>query len=863
MRQRILVIAPPSLLKQWEIELSEKFSLPTLIIDSNELKKIEKKHKNPFNQSGIVLLTSYQFAKNKSEYLKRAPIDLVVFDEAHKLRNLTQTTIELKKCFNNSKKILLTATPLQNSAKDIYNLCSFIDPDAFGGLRAFNFLVENDGETAREFLSLYLHRRLRSDVSNYLKYPKRFPETYNFTFTPEEDKLYQATTKYLQNEKFFPAGANGLYSSILRKQLASSTPALVAVLKNRLKHLLNKHRKGIVYLDKNLEMDEAFLQENDLFEDFLIDEDLIEDKTIKEFDSCQERGSIAEEIQIINHLLELASKIKIDSKAIKLIEAINIIYQQLEEIPGTNKKILIFTESRKTQDFLFEILEKANLGNVLRFSGQNDFPEAKKAFEKWQLKDLSAKKNQATLRKAIVEEFKTSANILIATEAAAEGLNLQFCSVVINYDLPWNPQRIEQRIGRCHRYGQESDVTVFNFINSGNQIDMKVYELLDLKFKVFNGLLGSSDEILGLLEQGSDLEKKLMQIYLNCRSKEEIDREFELLSQQFSKEISAKLANAKKTLMENFDEDVANIFKKSEADFKSHLKNIENYFWELCKILLSDCARFNESTYSFELVRPYEHYEKAKYQLNSAYNYNPQSQCIPLKIKDSLGKSLIQQALQQQETMNCVEFDLTNYPAKISGLEPHIGKNGYLKVVKLKVSGKDSFERLLVTSVPEGDYEKISDQLIEKLFNLNGVLIDGGSFKQGVVERLEKNMELKLNQETRNISMEHSLKHKQRFQQINREASIQQKALNQEILDLVKQRQELEEIINGESIDWDEIMELEKQRELLQSKIKKLRQELTDREDEIEKIRRKKLQEFQATLEFSAEDVFMIKYKII
>src|SRR5438132_1456065 len=126
----------------------------------------------------------------------------------------------------------------------------------------------------------------------------------------------------------------------------------------------------------------------------------------------------------------------------------------------------------------------------------------------------------ADLRAALVDHFRDEASILIATEAAAEGINLQFCNLVVNYDLPWNPQRIEQRIGRCHRYGQKFDVVVVNFLNKMNAADQRVYQLLDEKFRLFNGVFGASDEVLGVVESSVDLEQRMGSIYQKCRTTE-------------------------------------------------------------------------------------------------------------------------------------------------------------------------------------------------------------------------------------------------------------------------------------------------------------------------------------------------------
>ncbi len=122
------------------------------------------------------------------------------------------------------------------------------------------------------------------------------------------------------------------------------------------------------------------------------------------------------------------------------------------------------------------------------------------------------------MKAALVEHFRDDAEILVATEAAAEGINLQFCSLVVNYDLPWNPQRIEQRIGRCHRYGQQHDVVVVNFINKNNEADQRVYQLLSEKFQLFDGIFGASDEVLGTIESGVDFERRIAEIYQTCRT---------------------------------------------------------------------------------------------------------------------------------------------------------------------------------------------------------------------------------------------------------------------------------------------------------------------------------------------------------
>ena len=186
-------------------------------------------------------------------------------------------------------------------------------------------------------------------------------------------------------------------------------------------------------------------------------------------------------------------------------------------------------------------------------------PQSKEIYQAWLKQhagtDRITGSPTADMRAALVEYFRDEATIMIATEAAAEGINLQFCNLVVNYDLPWNPQRIEQRIGRCHRYGQKYDVVVVNFLNKSNAADQRVYELLDEKFRLFNGVFGASDEVLGAVESGVDFEKRIAAIYQQCRTPEQIQFEFDQLQQELESEITAA-RDAREKLLDNFDQEV-------------------------------------------------------------------------------------------------------------------------------------------------------------------------------------------------------------------------------------------------------------------------------------------------------------------
>jgi adenine-specific DNA-methyltransferase len=179
------------------------------------------------------------------------------------------------------------------------------------------------------------------------------------------------------------------------------------------------------------------------------------------------------------------------------------------------------------------------------------------------------------MRSALVDYFREQGQIMIATEAGAEGINLQFCSLVVNYDLPWNPQRIEQRIGRCHRYGQKHDVVVVNFLNRKNEADQRVFQLLSEKFKLFEGIFGASDEVLGAIESGVDFEKRINDIYQRCRKTEEIKNAFDQLQLELSSEINETMTQTRRKLLENFDDEVREKLRVQDESFKAILNRFE------------------------------------------------------------------------------------------------------------------------------------------------------------------------------------------------------------------------------------------------------------------------------------------------
>ena len=207
------------------------------------------------------------------------------------------------------------------------------------------------------------------------------------------------------------------------------------------------------------------------------------------------------------------------------------------------------------------------------YNGSNSDARAQSIYKDWLKRHAGSDRitgsKTADTRAALVEHFKERGTIMIATEAGAEGINLQFCSLVINYDLPWNPQRIEQRIGRCHRYGQKHDVVVVNFVDRSNEADARVYELLQEKFQLFEGVFGASDEVLGAIGSGVNFERRIADIYRDCRSPEEINASFAQLRQDLAGEIDAAMLKTRQIVLENFDEKVQEKLRISAADSRS------------------------------------------------------------------------------------------------------------------------------------------------------------------------------------------------------------------------------------------------------------------------------------------------------
>ncbi|NTF63415.1 SNF2-related protein [Rhizobium rhizogenes] len=566
-KRRILLIVPASLRKQWEQELIEKFGLPSTIMEASRHREMKKAGiKDPFETASGVVIASYEFAAGQKDELHRIRWDLVVFDEAHRLRNVykkngSQRAKDLKRALADPFKVLLTATPLQNSLLELFGIVSIIDDNHFGGEAAFKRLYMGTSTTQagaaalKERLKPICHRTLRRQVqeAGHINFTKRNATVFNFDPPDVEVKLYNAISSFLQRKDTISYGerTNQLVILQIRKILGSSTFAVIKYLETLIERLEKKRS----VIDTSISDDIETIDE--IGEEFTDDDTDEDDSPEEPIDS----EKLAAELVELRGFLILAQSIGANAKGEKLIDRLPAVLDAIKEKGGARKAV-IFTESVRTQTYLAELLSSNGYsGEIVLLNGSNNDAASQQTYKEWKERhaggDKISSSKTADMKAAIVEAFKSDGkSILIATESGAEGINLQFCSLVINFDLPWNPQRVEQRIGRCHRYGQKIDVTVVNMLNLKNQAELRIHQLLSEKFRLFQGVFGSSDEVLGSIERGVDFEKRVLDIVQQCRTPAEIDANFDALQAEMQETISAEVEAARAKVLEQFDTDV-------------------------------------------------------------------------------------------------------------------------------------------------------------------------------------------------------------------------------------------------------------------------------------------------------------------
>ncbi|MFZ2172029.1 MAG: SNF2-related protein [Methylococcaceae bacterium] len=741
-KRRLLVICPASLRKQWALELEEKFNLPVVVLDAKTWRDTIKKEQSPLNQKAIIIL-SYHYANRMRDELKAIAWNLVVIDEAHKLRNAYRESNKigqgLRWALEDCRKLLLTATPLQNSLLELYGLSTLIDEHLFGDVNAFRSQYVSAGgdmDGLRQRLSGFCRRTLRNQVTEYIRYTERHAITQPFRPTDDEHRLYEAVTAFLlrPNSYAIPHRQRHLTELILRKLLASSSVAIAGTLetmKARLEALRNEKTQD------DPDFAEQLISEEDI-EDDLLDEILDIDPPEECGDMLPltiDRKQLKEEIDLLAQLSVWARSIGTDTKTRSLLSALEIGFQQMATT-GAQRKALIFTESRRTQVYLKDYLEaNGYAGQIVQFSGTNNSPEATAIYEHWLMANQGtgriAGSRDIDIRTALIEHFRDQASIMIATEAAAEGVNIQFCSLVINYDLPWNPQRVEQRIGRCHRYGQQHDVVVINFLNERNEADRRVLELLTEKFNLFNGVFGASDDVLGSIESGVDFEKRILSIYQECRTPAEIDAAFKALQTEMDERIQARMTDTRKMLLDNFDEDVHERLRIQLSDAKAQLDRFSKRFWSLSHFMLNERAKFDDDVLAFDLTKPptqaiaagrYHLISKSTPSANKPHTSETAEEmraeygAFLYRLSHPLGEFVIDQAKALVTPPAHIVFNISKHPTRLHVIEALRGKHGYLTLNALAIESYEREEHLLFSAI-DNQGLPLEQETCEKLFN--------------------------------------------------------------------------------------------------------------------------------------------------
>ncbi|NWC39454.1 DEAD/DEAH box helicase [Pseudomonas tolaasii] len=875
-RRRILIIAPANLRKQWHQELQDKFNLQGLILEAKSYNNIRKQgDKNPFVVECGPVICSYQFAKSKATDIKSVAWDLVVLDEAHRLRNVYKSNNVIGKALQDAlahvnSKVLLTATPLQNSLLELYGLVSIIDERVFGDIDSFRAqFVNNSKDQAfaglRQRLASVCKRTLRRQVQQYVPYTARRAIVQEFTPTQEERELSSLVADYLRrpNLNALREGQRQLISLVLWKLLASSTHAIAGALDTMAKRLQSSLDKTPEVVD----LAEALDQDYEGLGELADENDKYWNADKAQALSIGERDSISAEIAELQQFKKMATSIREDAKGKALLVALGRAFTELERL-GAARKAIIFTESRRTQDYLLSLLAETPYGNgIVLFNGTNTDQIAQRIYREWLHQHAGSDRitgsKTADTRAALVEYFNERGTIMIATEAGAEGINLQFCSLVINYDLPWNPQRVEQRIGRCHRYGQKHDVVVVNFVDRSNEADARVYELLAEKFQLFEGVFGASDEILGSIGSGVDFERRIAEIYQNCRGHEEIKRSFEKLQLELSGEISEAMVKTRQVLLENFDEDVQDKLRIRAEDSNKARNRYERLLLDLTRAELDGHARFMDDRFELHTL-PIESASDialGDYELprrsGGSYLY---------RLGHPLAAWVIEQAKRRRLDQGLpvrLVFNYAAYGSRVSTLEPLQGQSGWLTLKMFSVETLGNLEQHLVVSAVMADGSSLPEDDPEKLLRLPAKLEQGQHGEAGAA-LLIGDLEQRKDQLLREIKQRNMGYFEQEVEKLDAWVDDLKLGLEQEIKGIDAEVKELRRTAATAATLEEKLGHQKKQREL-EGKRSKLRRELFVRQDEIEEERNSLIDKLEQQLQQQVKEqtLFTIEWEVV
>lgn len=440
--RKVLILTPPSLTTQWREEMESKFSLDFVLHDDPDFRNggVDSWH----SYDKVIASVHTAKMKNNAEEISKITYDMLIIDEAHYLRNRNTQVWKFVNSLKKKYMLMLTATPIQNSLEELYNIITILKPGQLRTVSEFKKTFMERGDhlkpknipRLRELLGGVMVRNTRA--LTHVRLPQRNAHTVRIKLTENEQKLYDGLTEFIKHGYLEGperrTKANQFTLRTLQEEVGSSSHCVLPT------------------LEKMLAKDSANLDK-------------------------------------LGELYDLAESIKDNAKTEAMMQVID----------AHQDKVIVFTKFVKT------------LEHICRALGEYGIP-----FSMFMGSMSTAQKNRS------VENFAGPSRVLVSTEIGGEGRNLQFCNAIINYDLPWNPQRIEQRIGRIHRVGQEREVYIFNF-SAENTIESYILNVLDAKINMFELVVGEIDMLLGNLTDRRDFSDIVMDIWVNSQTQQELE----------------------------------------------------------------------------------------------------------------------------------------------------------------------------------------------------------------------------------------------------------------------------------------------------------------------------------------------------
>lgn len=735
--QRMLLIVPKSLIGQWQNELLTLFG-----IDARD-------DKTSFFAPGVYIV-GREFAgseRGSAPLLAAAPFDLVVIDEAHEIFAGLHKRYGLDGLYDDSSDealmahrvrgflrsapvLLLTATPIQNSLVELWGLVQYVEPTGtlLGDIVTFRkvfcdeddrTLVPGQEHELQRRLAAVLQRTLRRQAQEFLDRPftQRWCRLYKYSMSDAERSLYDDVTEYLLEPSLFafPGRQRRLLLIGFHRLMASSIPALAASLEKvaaRLRRLQSGQPTSVAEAGLLGDLEEEEEEEEE-----------VEPARAEEEPLPGDPAAIAAELARVEDFVARARSLPHDTKARYFQDAIRVALDLGRAGRGSGKAV-VFTESITTQEYLRTLLLAMGLcdEDVTLFRGVNEHDRARQAYKQWQQEEGARlapgvrPSREVAVRLALVHEFRTRSKVLICTEAGAKGLNLQFCDTVINYDLPWNPQRIEQRIGRCHRYSQQRDVTVVNFLAQDNEAHLLTFDILSQKLDLFGKVLDASDNVLHAPRTDApeltvsavsvEFEADLRTIYSRARTLDEVTREIAALRDRITERRDAyerEYVRTSQIIESRFDEDVRRVFKRLREELPAGLAQLDRDIADIVDGYLAargiDYRRAEEpGRVVFDLTSNSAlHKVVGEAKRFATGDSRDIKEAQPL----NLGHPLVRAAIEDARAWagGSLTLGMPDGPAELKAL---VGKSGILRVALVDYGGFEPVQRLVGAAVVDG-----------------------------------------------------------------------------------------------------------------------------------------------------------------